>query len=217
MIRIAIVDDHHVVRDGISRLLASEVGFEVVAQGNDGRDVEAIVDDSEPDVLVLDLSMPHMDGIQVLEKLAARQTSPAVVVLSMQDDMSFVERSLALGAKGYVLKQAVSDELVAAVRGAHLGSIYLCSEIAATFRGSPAASVASPLARLSPRELEVTALIVDGLSTKQIAHQFRTSLKTVQKQRQAAMRKFGTPNTASFVRMCMELGVNGSKDRHDAS
>jgi DNA-binding NarL/FixJ family response regulator len=216
MIRIAIVDDHHVVRDGISRLLASEVGFEVVAQGNDGRDVEAIVEESNPDVLVLDLSMPHMDGIRVLEMLAARPTSPAVVVLSMQDDMSFVERSLALGAKGYVLKQAVSDELVAAVRGAHRGGIYLCSEIAVTFRGPPAASLASPLARLSPRELEVTQLIVDGLSTKQIARRFSTSLKTVQKQRQAAMRKFGTPNTASLVRMCMELGMNGSTERHDA-
>jgi DNA-binding NarL/FixJ family response regulator len=215
MIRIAIVDDHHVVRDGIARLLAAEVGFEVVAQGEDGRDVEAMIERSNPDVLVLDLSMRYVSGIEVLEALATRATRPAVVVLSMQDDMSFVERALALGAKGYILKQAVSDELVAAVRGAHRGSIYLCSEISAAFRGPSKKSVVSPLAQLSPREVEVTQLIVDGLSTKQIARRFNTSLKTVQKQRQAAMRKFDTPNTASFVRKCMELGMNGSKGRND--
>jgi DNA-binding NarL/FixJ family response regulator len=159
--------------------------------------------------------MPRRSGIEVLEALAARAVSPAVVVLSMQDDMGLVERSLALGAKGYVLKQAVSDELVAAVRGASRGSIYLCSEIASAFRGA-AAQVSSPLAQLSPREREVSRMIIDGLSTKQIARQFSTSLKTVQKQRQAAMRKLDTPNTASFVRKCMDLGLRGSPERHDA-
>jgi DNA-binding NarL/FixJ family response regulator len=215
VIRIAIVDDHHVVREGIGRLLAGEDGFEVVAQGEDGTDVEAIVAAAKPDVLVLDMSMRHMGGMEVLKALAVRPESPAVVVLSMQDDMAAVERSLALGAKGYVLKQAVSEELVAAVRAAHRGSIYLCSEVSSAFFGSSASSDSSPLEQLSPREREVAELIVEGLSTKQIAHQFSTSLKTVQKQRHAAMRKFDTPNTASFVRKCMEFGIHGSGQGND--
>jgi DNA-binding NarL/FixJ family response regulator len=215
VIRIAIVDDHHVVRDGLGRLLAAEIGFEVVAQGADGTDVEAIVEDTKPDVLILDMSMPRMGGMEVLQALALRSVSPAVVVLSMQDDMALVERSLALGAKGYVLKQAVSDELVAAVHAAHRGGLYLCSEIAIAFRGSSTPNDLSPVAQLSPREREVTELIVDGLSTKQIARRFSTSFKTVQKQRQAAMRKFDAPNTASFVRKCIELGIQGSGERND--
>ncbi len=214
MIRIAVVDDHLIVRDGIGRLLASEEGFEVVAQGDDGSSVDAIIATSKPDVLVLDVSMPHQGGLEVLEALAGRADSPAVVVLSMQDDLAVVERSLALGARGYVLKQAVSDELVAAVRGAHRGSIYLCSEVASAFRRSPSATEPSLLEQLSPREREVAQLIVRGLSTKQIALLFHTSLKTVQKQRQAAMRKFDTPNTATFVRRCMEIGIDGTGDPH---
>ena len=216
MIRIAIVDDHHVVREGIARLLAAEVGFDVVAQGNGGECVEAIIEESKPDVLVLDLSMPGKSGIEVLEALAARLVAPAVVVLSMQDDIGLVERSLALGAKGYVLKQAVSDELVAAVRGAHRGSIYLCSEIASAFRGTATRSGLSPLAKLSPREREVSRMVIEGLSTKQIARQFNTSLKTVQKQRHAAMRKLDAPNTASFVRKCLDLGLRSSQGPQDA-
>jgi DNA-binding NarL/FixJ family response regulator len=215
VIRIAIVDDHHIVREGLGRLLAAELEFEIVAQGSDGTDVAAIVEHANPDVLVLDMSMPGMSGIEVLEALALLSNGPAVVVLSMQDDMALVEQSLALGARGYVLKQAVSDELVAAVHAAHRGGLYLCSEIATAFRGPSTPVNASLLTQLSPREREVTELIVDGLSTKQIARRFSTSFKTVQKQRQAAMRKFDAPNTASFVRKCIELGINGSSERND--
>ncbi len=210
MIRIAVVDDHHIVRDGIGRLLMEEADFEVVAQGEDGCDVEQILTEFQPDVLVLDMSMPEMGGIEVMEKMSTQNGQPAVVVLSMQDDISTVERALALGAKGYVLKQAVSDELVAAVRGAHRGSVYLSSEVAAAFLGPTKTAEPSPVDLLSPREREVAELIVAGCSTKQIAAKFNTSLKTVQKQRQAALRKFDVPNTASLVRKCMELGLDGS-------
>jgi DNA-binding NarL/FixJ family response regulator len=209
MIRVAVVDDHHVVREGICRLLAEQDDFEVVAQGEDGTDVEAIVQSASPDVLVLDMSMPKMSGFAVLELLSNWDSAPAIVVLSMQDDMASVERSLALGVKGYVLKQAVSNELVAAVHAAGRGSVYLCAEISGAFRGIAKPAEISPVEKLSPREREVAELVVAGLSTKQIAAQFNTSLKTVQKQRQAAMRKLNVPNTASLVRCWMELEAVG--------
>ncbi len=212
MIRIAVVDDHHVVREGIARLLNEQEDFEVVAQGEDGGDVEGILNDSAPDLLVLDMSMPRMGGEEVLELLVGRTDAPAIVVLSMQDDSAAVERSLALGARGYVLKQAVSDDLVAAVRATSRGGVYLCAEVATAFRGTTAELDEPLVDRLSPRERQVAELIVEGLSTKQIAAQFNTSLKTVQKQRQAAMRKFDVQNTASFVRKCMEVGISGVSD-----
>ena len=209
MTRILVVDDHHVVRAGIARLLAEEDDFEVVAEAQDGTEVEALLDNEAPDLMVLDMSMPGMDGEAVLESLTSRQSPPAVVVLSMQDEPAAVERALALGAQGYVLKQTVADELVAAVRAAHRGGVYLCAEVAAAFRGAPAEPELSLIDELSPRERQVAELIVAGRSTKQIAAAFKTSLKTVQKQRQAAMRKLDAPNTASFVRRCMELGIDG--------
>lgn len=215
MIRVAVVDDHHIVRQGICRLLDEQPDLVVVAEGDDGEDVPRIVATAAPDVIVLDMSMARVGGQEALELLAGTEDPPAVVVLSMVEDVATVQDALAAGATGYVLKQAVGDELVSAVRVGSLGGTYLSRDVAEAFTRGPSVPARSPLDLLSPREREVSALIVGGYSTKQIASRFETSVKTVEKQRYAAMRKLDAPNVASFVRRCIELGLEDAPGADD--
>ena len=210
MIRIVVADDHPLLRIGVRDLLSAEPGFEIVGEAASGREAIERAATLRPDVVIVDLTMPLVDGAPVtrslstgLEAIAAIKAlsgrPPATVVLSVHGDASIVRSALRSGASGYVLKESVSTDLVLAVRAASAGSLFLSSEVSAVLSGAHAAA-ADTAARLSPREREVVQLVVDGLSTKQIAARLQTSPKTVEKQRRTAMQKLGAPNVASLVR-----------------
>lgn len=213
MIRVVVVEDHHLVRQGIIKLLESANDLDVVGEADDGKQAIALAKSLRPDVMILDLTMPKFDGFQALAEIRKLELRPQIVILSMHADPGMIRQALQGGALGYVIKQSVADELIAAVRAAKNGSIYLSSGIS----GVIANNFESPknlLDRLSPREREVVKGIVEGYSTRQIAEGLRTSVKTVEKQRRDAMRKLEVDNLASLVRVSLELGLVPGKMTH---
>lgn len=215
MLRVVVAEDHHIVREGICKLLEEMGDIQVVGEADNGEDAIRLIRLLKPNVLVLDISMPHVDGIQMLKEIRIFPSKPRVVILSMYDDVTLVQQALEYGALGYVLKQSVSEELLDAVRAASRGSLYLSSEVSHILSdGMLKDEPKSPLDRLSPREREVVEQIVAGKATKEIAQSLGTSVKTVEKQRRDAMRKLEADNTASLVRISMELGLaTGEKPR----
>lgn len=212
MIRVVVVEDHHLVRQGIIKLLESANDLDVVGDADDGAQAISLAKSLRPDVMILDIAMPQLDGLQTLAEIRKLEIRPQIVILSMHADPGMIRQALQGGALGYVIKQSVADELIAAVRAAKNGSIYLSSGISGVitnnfFTEDPK----NLLDRLSPREREVVRGIVEGYSTRQIAESLRTSVKTVEKQRRDAMRKLEVDNLASLVRISLELGLVAGK------
>jgi RNA polymerase sigma factor (sigma-70 family) len=208
MLRIVVAEDHHIVREGVSKLLEELGDIRVVGEADNGEDAIRLIKLLEPDVLVLDISMPQIDGLETLKTIRTFPSKPGVVILSMYEDINLIQQALEYGALGYVLKQSVSEELLDAVRAASRGSLYLSSEVSHILSdGTLTQKPQNALDRLSPREREVVEQIVAGKSTKEIARRLNTSIKTVEKQRRDAMRKLEADNIASLVRICMELGL----------
>jgi DNA-binding NarL/FixJ family response regulator len=208
MIRVVVVEDHQLVRQGIVKLLESAGDLSVVGEADNGVQAIELVTSLRPDVMVLDIVMPQFDGLETLLKLSEITPRPQVVMLSMHADPSMIRQALQSGAVGYVVKQSVADELLAAVRAAKNGSMFLSSGISGVIANN--FFVESPknlLDRLSPREREVVKRIVEGHSTREISDGLRTSIKTVEKQRRDAMRKLEVDNLASLVRVSLELGL----------
>lgn len=217
MIRVVVVEDHQLVRQGIVKLLESAADLEVVGEADDGTQAIALAKSLHPDVMVLDISMPQFDGFQTLSEVGRIVPKPQVVILSMHADPNVIRQALLGGAVGYIIKQSVADELLAAVRAAKNGSMFLSSGISGVITNDFFEGPKNLLDRLSPREREVATCIVEGRSTREIAESLRTSVKTVEKQRRDAMRKLEVDNLASLVRVCLELGLVVGKMTHSKS
>ncbi len=212
MIRVVVAEDHHLVRQGICKLLEESGDIQVVGQADNGRDAIALSGSLRPDVLVLDVSMPDLDGLDTLAELKASLPNPQVLILSMHADLGIVQQALRSGALGYILKQSAADELLAAIRAVSAGSVYLSAGVSQILTNNVYVKKSRNLLdRLSPRERQVVERIVEGYSTKEIANSMRTSVKTVEKQRRDAMRKLNVDNTASLVRASLELGLTTGK------
>ena len=154
--------------------------------------------------------MSEMNGLDTLTQVKALELNPRVVMLSMHGDLGLVQQALLQGASGYVLKQSVAGELLAAVRAASQGSMYLSSGVSQVFSKSFSSTHSENLLdRLSPREREVVELIVAGHTTRDVADRLHSSVKTVEKQRRDAMRKLEVDNLASLVRIFLQLGFKG--------
>jgi DNA-binding NarL/FixJ family response regulator len=208
MIRVVVVEDHHLVRQGIVKLLEGAGDIEVVGEADNGRTALVLIRALNPEVIVLDIAMPQLDGLATLAEIKNLKTRPQVVVLSMLADPAVVRQALLSGALGYVVKQSVADELLAAVRAARSGSLYLSSGISGLIANSVLGErQLNRLDQLSPREREVVKRVVEGYSAREIAESLRTSVKTVEKQRRDAMRKLEVDNLASLVRVSLELGL----------
>lgn len=218
MIRVVVAEDHILVRQGIVKLLEGAGDIEVVGEADNGRAALTAIKAARPDVLVLDLTMPKLDGLDTLAEIKGMKDRPQVVVLSMHADPGLIRQALQAGALGYVVKQSVADELLAAVRAARQGSMFLSSGvsglIANNFFGEQERNL---LDNLSPREREVVKRVVEGYSAREIAESLRTSVKTVEKQRRDAMRKLEVDNLASLVRVSLELGLVVSRPTHASS
>jgi DNA-binding NarL/FixJ family response regulator len=206
MIRVIVAEDHHMIRQGICQILQEESDIQVIADTDNGLSAIQLIKDLQPDVAVLDISMPQMDGIDVLKEIKAADLPSRVVILSIHADMALVRQALALGAIGYVGKQSFSEELIDAIRAANRGSSYLSSGVSQVLlKHAFTQQPMNLLDRLSPRESEVTKMIVAGQTTKEIAYVLHTSVKTIEKQRRDAMRKLNVDNIASLVREYVEL------------
>lgn len=213
MIRVVVADDHNLVRQGICRLLEETGEIQVIGEADNGIDALKLARLLSPDVLILDISMSPMNGLDALNQAKALKNAPQVIMLSMHADQRLVQQALHSGALGYVLKQSVAGELLAAVRAVSGGNVYLSAGVSQVLSEMPTnEGTSSLLDRLSPREREVVQLIVKGLSTREIAERLHSSIKTVEKQRRDAMRKLEVENLASLIRVCLNLDILADPD-----
>src|SRR6202050_1979654 len=191
-IRIVVADDHPIFRDGLCKLLALEEDFEVVAQASDGRQVLDVLQQYEPDVLLLDLKMPGLDGLGTLQRLQAAKNKTRVIVLTASDDKNEFVQAMKLGTSGIVLKQTATELLIKSIRKVHAGEIWLDSHttaavirqfVAADDNPPPAAPQSSTRERerspLSQREREIVALVAQGFKNKEMAEKMFISEQTV--------------------------------------
>jgi len=208
MIRIVLVDDHTLVREGLRALLEEFPGVQVVAEARDGASGLEAVRLHAPDVLVTDLSMDGMNGIELTERATREMPALRVIVLSMYSDRQHVVRVLAAGATAYLLKDSARGELAEALEVVRRGGTFL-SPAAATRLSDPAGSggAVDPLALLTARQREVLRLIAEGVPTKQIAHRLDISPKTVEAHRATIMSRLQVRDVAGLVRLAIRSGL----------
>jgi len=203
-IRVLLADDHAMFRDGLKSLLSSTPDIRVIAEVGNGGDAVRRIQDLKPDVALMDLSMPEVNGIEAARMLHGRCPDTRVVILSMHSSSEHVFRAFEAGAAGYLLKESAGTELVAAVRAVHGGRRYVSGAIAAL---QAAAGRAGPLDSLSGRERQVLQLVVEGHSSAQIAVQVHLSPKSVDTYRSRLMKKLGVSDVPALVKFAIQHGI----------
>lgn len=208
-IRVLVVDDHPIVRRGIIMCMASQERIQVVGEAADGREAMDKIRVLKPDVVLMDIDMPQMNGMAATDLLRREQPSIKVIILSMYSNTDYVMRIIECGARGFVLKEASPSELVQAIESVHAGQTHFSPDVARValnqvVRGS---GESSPVSRLTNREREVLVQIADGLSNKEIAHQLSIGVRTVETHRERIMRKLDIHSVAGLTRFAISQGM----------
>jgi len=209
MIRLLLADDHHLVRQALRALIEKDPSFEVVAEAEDGQTAVDLARRLQPDVAVLDVAMPRMNGIQAAERIRKHCELCRIVILSMHQEEIVIRRAFRSGASAYVLKSAVGDELRRAIRAAVRNERFLSSaispELADSIRSSSEETpLLSRFDRLTPREVEVLQLVAEGRTSPQIAELLSISVKTVEKHRGNLMSKLDVHDLAGLIRIALQ-------------
>ncbi len=209
MIRVLVADDHGVVRQGLVRLFEADPEIKVCAEASDGAEALRLLERERPDVVILDIGMPNLGGLEALGRLRAAHPGVKAILLSMHGDPPFVQSAVALGAEGYVLKNGPVTEVVEAVHAVVRGGSYfsppVAKEIVDQLRTPQRGS--DPFSLLSTREREVLKLIAEGLSAKEIASRLDISAKTVEAHRTSLMRKLNMRKATELVRYALRHGL----------
>ena len=200
-IRVALVDDHELVRDGLRALLTAMPQLEVVGEASSGAEALILVSQVRPDLLLVDIGMKDMTGLQLTEILCRQYPGMQILILSMYDHAEYVTSSIRAGARGYVLKDAASREIVAAIDVIAAGGTYYSADLLEKTVSPPASDD-----ELTPREREVLQMLVQGLSNKAIARTLDISVRTVETHRLSIRRKLGVDTPAGLVKYALERG-----------
>ena len=208
-IRVALCDDHRIVIEGLERMLSGLADIRCVGAATDGAQIIHLLDHVPADVLITDLDMPGMDGLELIERLRERNKALRIIVLSMHEEASVVQRVMELGADGYLVKTAGRDELLLAIRNVHAGRKHFGSDLMdALIQQHAALSVGRKVLReLSEREVEVLAALAEGLNNREIGAKLFISPRTVDTHRTNLMRKLDTHNVAGLVRIAIQAGL----------
>ncbi|MCL5096289.1 MAG: response regulator transcription factor [Candidatus Omnitrophica bacterium] len=205
---ILLVDDHAILREGLARLIDQESDMHVCGQAGDSHEALRLLEELKPDLAIVDISLGGSHGLELIKDIKARWPRLPVLVLSMHDEALFAERALRAGARGYIMKQVPSVELLASLRRVLRGKYYLSEtmtrQLLGQFADGQHAKGTSPLARLSNREFEVLELIGRGNRTRQIAQQIHVSVKTVQSHREHIKEKLRLQDAVSLVRFAVQ-------------
>lgn len=202
-IRIIIADDHPLVTEGIRGILESFDSIDVIGTVADGRELVDRYDELSPDVVLLDLNMPKLNGLAAAEILLERDADAKLLILSMHDSPEYITTALNSGARGYVLKDVPVDEIVVAIEAVHRGETYLCETCSTRIdRDNPGDH---PI--LTSREQTVLLELASGKSNKQVAYDLDISIRTVETHRKNIKRKLGIQSTAGLTRYAMEYGM----------
>jgi DNA-binding NarL/FixJ family response regulator len=207
-VRIILADDHAMMREGLRAILETELGFTVVAQAGDGRETVQLAKAHAPDLVIMDISMPELNGIEATRQIMAEAPGTRVIALSMHADKRFVGEMLAAGAAGYLLKQSAMDELQQAIQTVLAGKTYISPEIAGTVvQEYVQMKKGSGREELTAKEREVLQLIAEGLSTKEIAGKLSVSVPTIETHRAHIMAKLQLHTVAELTKYAIRTGL----------
>jgi two-component system response regulator NreC len=218
LVRVVVADDHTILREGLVSLLNGSGECQVVAQAADGMAAVEAVQQHRPDVLVVDLTMPRLNGLDVVRRVTAQNEGVRVLVLTMHNEEEYVLHAVRAGAAGFLLKDSASGELLAAVRALASGRGYFgghASRVLAQQVQQPRAKLDDPYRGLTDREREVFHLIVEGMTTKEIARQLDISTKTAENHRSRVLEKLEARNTAELIRYAARHGLMDAAGRRD--
>jgi DNA-binding NarL/FixJ family response regulator len=212
-IKVLLADDHTVVRQGLRALLDAEEDIEVVGEAENGRQAIQLAKQTSPDVVVMDIAMPVLNGLEATRQLSRALPSAKVLILSSYSEDEYVQQTTEAGAAGYLIKQTAGNDLLKAIREANRGNAFFSPSVAKRLRdhcrdamsgGQPSGK---PTERLTTREAEVLQLIAEGRANKQIAAELCISIKTVEKHRQQLMNKLGIHDVAGLTRHAIAKGI----------
>jgi DNA-binding NarL/FixJ family response regulator len=206
-INIILVDDHAVVRAGVRRLLEQEPLFDVIGEAESGEKAYQLFGELNPDVMVMDLSMPGMGGLEAIRRILMRDEKAKILVLSMHEDLSFANQALKLGAKGYLIKNTLGDDLVKAIEAISQGNIFLSDEIAKKIAVSTIEGGQDPIHDLSAREFEIFRLLAEGFEVDAIATTLNISSKTVSNYQTMIKQKLNIHTPVELIRYAIKAGV----------
>ena len=204
---IVLVDDHAVVRAGVRRLLEQEPLFEVIGEAESGEKAYQILAELKPDVMVMDLSMPGMGGLEAIRRILMRYEKAKILVLSMHEDLSFANQALKLGAKGYLTKNTLADDLVKSIETVTQGDVFLSDEIAKKIAMQSISGNQDPVHELSAREFEIFRLLAEGLDIDAIASTLNISSKTVSNYQTMIKQKLNINTPIELIRYAIKVGV----------
>jgi len=204
---IILVDDHAVVRAGVRRLLEQEPLFEVIGEAESGEKAYQIFGELKPDVMVMDLSMPGMGGLESIRRILMRYEKAKILVLSMHEDLSFANQAIKLGAKGYLTKNTLADDLVKSIETVTQGDVFLSDEIAKKMAMQSISGNQDPVHELSAREFEIFRLLAEGLDIDAIASTLNISSKTVSNYQTMIKQKLNINTPIELIRYAIKVGV----------
>ncbi len=210
MIRVLIADDHAIVRAGLRALINSESTMELVGEADGGYETIDLVEKTQPDVLVLDLSMPDLDGIAVTKKIKPQLPNLHILILTIHEDQALLREALKAGAAGYILKHAAEAELISAIHVILRGDLYVDPSMVRTLleeQVGPTAMRSKSTEALTPREIEVLKLIVQGCTNRQIGEELKISTRTAESHRANLSEKLGLHSRVELVRYAREHGL----------
>ncbi len=211
-IKVFIADDHAMMREGLRLIIEAERDISVIGEAADGRQAVRLIQRLTPDVVIMDIAMPMLNGIEATVQILDSKTFTRIIILSMHSSKEHIFRALEAGAKGYLLKEAAGNEMVKAIRAVYSGNRFLSDRISQTviedyIHQRVADSEESPIKRLSPREREVLQLVVEGKSSAEIARNLFLSPKTVETYRSRLMHKLGIKDLPGLVKFAIQHGM----------
>jgi DNA-binding NarL/FixJ family response regulator len=210
--RILIAEDHKMMREGLRSLLEEKLGYTCIVEAADGYEAISKAKECHPDIIIMDIMLPHLNGIEATRQIRAEHSDIEVVVLSMHATRNYILQALHAGASAYLLKDSATEDLAAALAAVSKGGMYLSPAITAdaALKNEAAGLSAKNIAdvqRLTRRELQVLQLIADGKSTKEIAAKLEVSVKTIETHRKQVMDKLGIHTTAGLTKYCIREGL----------
>ncbi|MFC1902640.1 response regulator [Chloroflexota bacterium] len=208
-IRILLVDDHTIMRDGIRALVSLDDSIEIVGEASEGKEAIQKVQELKPDLVVMDIAMPGMDGLEATRRITKKNPRVKILVLTQHDNREYILSTIKAGAAGYVPKRALGSELISAIRAVHEGQSFLYPSAAAALIEDyrQQAEEEEPYGRLTPREREILKLIAEGPTSREIADILFISLKTVHGHRTHIMEKLDLHNRTELIKYAMRKGL----------
>ena len=206
-VTIVLVDDHAVVRAGVRRLLEQEALFDVIGEAESGEKAYHMFGELKPDVMVMDLSMPGMGGLEAIRRILMRHVRARILVLTMHEDLSFANQALKLGAKGYLIKNTLGDDLVKSIQTVSRGEVFLSDEIAKKMAMQSISGEQDPIHELSAREFEIFRLLSEGLEIDAIATTLNISSKTVSNYQTMIKQKLNINTPVELIRYAIKAGI----------